>query len=410
MQLKETIFEANFLNLDKIVLQKNILQTAFSQKKAVAFWRLPKENQQHLIVDLSEKTEKIKLDIEESRTGFAVSPFLNSDLKQTYFIGADLYFTFAKEDERAEDKNIFTKKYEEKRMFFDEFQKNIFTNFHLQAHLSSKKVMDVQANHYKNIVTEAVNQIKAKQFQKVVLSRTQIHPYPVNFDLVNTFQRLCNIYPNAFCYFYHIPTVGTWMGASPETLISVDKNQIFRTVALAGTQANKPEKTLQEITWSQKEIEEQAMVSRYIINCFKKIRLREFEEEGPKTVIAGNLLHLKTCFEVDMQATNFPQLGTVMLDLLHPTSAVCGMPKMESLQFILENENYQREFYSGFLGPINLEEESHLFVNLRCLQFLHDQIIFYAGAGITEDSDAEKEWIETEMKCKTMAKVIFNED
>ena len=47
------------------------------------------------------------------------------------------------------------------------------------------------------------------------------------------------------------------------------------------------------------------MVSRYIINCFKKIRLREFEEIGPKTVAAGNLLHLRTDFQVDMAATNF---------------------------------------------------------------------------------------------------------
>ena len=76
----------------------------------------------------------------------------------------------------------------------------------------------------------------------------------------------------------------------------------------------------------QKDIEEQALVERYVISCFKKIRLREYDEHGPKTMIAGNVLHLKTEFEVDMVATNFPQLGSVMLNLLHPTSAVCGMP------------------------------------------------------------------------------------
>ena len=53
---------------------------------------------------------------------------------------------------------------------------------------------------------------------------------------------------------------------------------------------------------------------------------------------AGNLLHLKTEFAADMTATNFPQLGSVMLKLLHPTSAVCGMPHDKALQFLRDNE------------------------------------------------------------------------
>ena len=60
------------------------------------------------------------------------------------------------------------------------------------------------------------------------------------------------------------------------------------------------------------------MVSRFIINCFKKIRLREFEEIGPRTSKAANLVHLKTDYLVNTKEVNFPQLGTVMLELLHP--------------------------------------------------------------------------------------------
>ena len=148
------------------------------------------------------------------------------------------------------------------------------------------------------------------------------------------------------------------------------------------------------------------MVSRYIINCFKKIRLREFEEHGPKTVVAGNLMHLKSDFAVDMKATNFPQLGSVMLRLLHPTSAVCGTPLETARKFLLEHEGYSREFYSGFLGPINMNEASHVFVNLRCMQLFADEAWLYAGAGVTADSIPEKEWEETEMKMNTLLDVI----
>ena len=162
------------------------------------------------------------------------------------------------------------------------------------------------------------------------------------------------------------------------------------------------------MAWTQKEIEEQALVCRYIINCFKKIRVREYLEHGPKTVVAGNVMHLKTDYEVDMKEINFPQLGSVMLKLLHPTSAVCGMPLEAAMKFLLENEGYDREFYSGFLGPVNYQYESHIFVNLRCLQILEDTVRLYAGAGVTLDSVPQLEWEETEIKMKNMMGVITN--
>jgi isochorismate synthase len=229
---------------------------------------------------------------------------------------------------------------------------------------------------------------------------------PDGFNPAEVFVELGKSYPNAFVSFFAIPQVGVWMGATPEILVSVDRHQIFRTMALAGTQAKGTLTNLQQATWTQKEIAEQAMVSRYIINCFKKIRLREFEENGPRTVAAGKLIHLRTDFEVDMRATNFPQLGTVMLDLLHPTSAVCGMPKPAAMEFIATHEHYDRALYSGYIGSVNISGESHLFVNLRCMQLQANSLILYAGAGITEDSIPEKEWNETEMKCETMLQLI----
>jgi isochorismate synthase len=45
-------------------------------------------------------------------------------------------------------------------------------------------------------------------------------------------------------------------------------------------------------------------------------------------------------------------------------------------------------------------------VNLRTVRFKDDKALFYAGAGITEGSDAQKEWIETELKCDTLLRII----
>jgi isochorismate synthase len=107
-----------------------------------------------------------------------------------------------------------------------------------------------------------------------------------------------------------------------------------------------------------------------------------------------------------MKATGFPQLGSVMLDLLHPTSAVCGMPRKEAHEFLQENEGFDRSFFAGFLGPVNIEGETSIFVNLRTASFNGGRAILYAGAGVTEDSDPEKEWEETELKCQIIGKFI----
>jgi isochorismate synthase len=124
-------------------------------------------------------------------------------------------------------------------------------------------------------------------------------------------------------------------------------------------------------------------------------------------VIAGNLMHLKSEFTVDMKATNFPQIGTVMLELLHPTSAVCGMPLENALEFLSRYETHDRAFYAGYLGPVNVSNNIELFVNLRCMQINGSNGILYAGAGVTIDSDPAKEWDETEMKFNTLLNVIL---
>lgn len=192
------------------------------------------------------------------------------------------------------------------------------------------------------------------------------------------------------------------MGASPELLVSVEQSRIFRTVALAGTQPYREGTPLKQVAWTQKEIEEQALVERYIISCFKKIRLREYLEQGPKTVIAGNLIHLRSDFTVDLRETNFPQLGSVMLRLLHPTSAVCGMELGPAREFLRQNEGYDRAFYTGYLGPVNVADNTDIYVNLRCMQLREGYALMYAGAGVTADSVPETEWEETEIKFNTL--------
>ena len=271
---------------------------------------------------------------------------------------------------------------------------NFLNNLHFHTldyeHITTSKL------EYIKYVESSILAIKNNKFKKIVCARTKLIQQTVNPIVV--FKNACTKYPNAFISLISTPNTGTWVGATPEVLLTIDNQEILQTVALAGTQ-KKGKKTPSEAVWTQKEIEEQALVSRYIINCFKQIRLREFEEDGPKTIIAGDLMHLKTSFKVNLNDVQYEDLGSTLLQLLHPTSAVAGMPKEDALHFIDSFEKFNRELYAGFIGPVNFNDKTSLFVNLRCSKINKDSVLLYAGAGITEDSNANNEWAETEHKC-----------
>lgn len=378
------------------------LKKLMSGEFPFAIWRLPNEENFNLVISSKEEQKVTKNHLDELPGGFLMAPF--EDSESTIFIQADLTAQLTRLEEKLPEKVM---------VFLEDVLGLQFT----QPEFTSAKQPESKIGYhsdleeqsaFEHLVDKAINEIRRTDtFQKVVLSRKKEIAIPAGFDAVEHFRKICKKYPSLFCSLVYLPQENqVWIGASPEVMITQNQQGIFKTMALAGTQSafdrNGQEISCGEAMWRQKEIEEQALVSRYIINCFKKIRVREFEEIGPKTIQAGNLMHLQTTFQVDSHRINFPQIASVMLDLLHPTSAVCGMPKEEALQFIQQNEPYKRGLYSGYLGPVNLNQQTNLFVNLRSLCITDNRINLFAGCGITADSDPEKEWKETEMKFKTI--------
>jgi isochorismate synthase len=389
---------------------QNLWEIALSEGFPIALWRLPKTTEKQLIIDLSGRASRMKVDLEEMPSGFVMSPFEGESL----FIKSDLHYTYNTDNQQINDNSVEQEIFEKQYLIYseEEIMEKKAPQIHPDSDTEEKNFGRYNEILFAEMVSNAITAIENGEVQKVVLSRTKNITLPDTFEVIEAFQKLCIAYPNAFISLVYLPEYQCfWLGATPETLVSMDKGGKFRTMSLAGTQSavgmNGENLSAGEMRWSHKEIEEQAFVSRYIIECFKKIRLREYLESGPKTVQAGNLMHLRTDYVVDTKEVNFPQLGTVMLELLHPTSAVCGMPKAPALRIIAEQELHDREFYSGFLGPVNMQEESHLFVNLRTMKIVGNEAIFYAGCGITEDSNPAKEWYETEMKIETLMRVIL---
>lgn len=255
---------------------------------------------------------------------------------------------------------------------------------------------------YEDRVRRAVRQIDAGRCDKIVLSRVEPRPLPGDYDLITLAERLAEVHPHALvCVFSSEPT-STWLVATPEILMTVDRDEIH-TMALAGTQWPPEGTALSDVGWNEKIVLEQGLVADFIRAAFAAEGVGSLHETPPATVQAANLCHLRSEFRAP---TVPPAALAGLLRRLHPTSAVCGMPRLEAREFILAEEGDTRGFYTGYFGPANLDGRTALHVNLRSARVAGHQIYLHVGGGIVAASDPALEWEETVEKTRTIACVL----
>ena len=247
-------------------------------------------------------------------------------------------------------------------------------------------------------------QLREGNFRKIVLSRCAEQLFDDEADPLQLFARACEYYPRLFISLVYTPQSGYWLTATPEVLLEC-KDGLWHTMALAGTMKLEGDDLNGEgehVQWSDKNIQEQRYVASYIMDCLHHLTT-DIREEGPRTVRAANLVHLRSDFTFTL--LDSARVGS-LVQLLHPTPAVCGLPKDETYSFILEHEHTPRQYYSGFMGPLGLQSSTHLYVTLRCMQIVDGKYRLYAGGGLLKDSIEEQEWQETEAKLETMRQCI----
>ena len=247
-------------------------------------------------------------------------------------------------------------------------------------------------------------QLEAGVFRKIVLARCADEESEEPIAPMELFHRACELYPRMFVSLVYTAKSGFWLTATPEILLEGQKQE-WRTVALAGTMKLEGDLLHGEgetVTWTTKNIQEQRIVATYITECLERFT-GDFHEEGPHTVRAANLVHLRSDFTFTLP--DGQHLGDLLHEL-HPTPAVCGLPKRETFSFIIHNEHTPRRYYSGFMGMLDPESDTHLYVSLRCMNIEGNHYHLYAGGGLLKDSTEEQEWQETEAKLETMRRCI----
>ena len=247
-------------------------------------------------------------------------------------------------------------------------------------------------------------QLETGLFRKIVLARCVDEASEESIAPMELFRRACMLYPRMFISLVSTPKSGVWLTATPEILLE-GKDSDWRTIALAGTMKLAGDQLIGEgetVCWPTKDIQEQRIVTTYIAECLEQFT-GDFHEEGPRTVRAANLVHLRSDFTFSLPDSQ--HLGD-LLHALHPTPAVCGLPKRETFNFIIQNEHSPRRYYSGFMGMLDPAGDTHLYVSLRCMNIEGSHYHLYAGGGLLKDSTEEQEWQETEAKLETMRRCI----
>lgn len=347
-----------------------------------AIFRLPHEDHATLIRQTDgEPAEYLSCAELNGRRGFVVAPFQISERQPVLLIRPDSIETVPCEESEESGGQVFD---------CSQCRVNQVT-----CPPDSHYVIDF-ANFHAQLVSGA--------FRKIVLARCADEESPDVIPPMQLFHRACMLYPRMFIALVSTPKSGCWLTATPEILLE-GTTVAWRTIALAGTMKLEGEHLSGEgetLTWSTKNIQEQRIVATYITECLERFT-GEFHEEGPRTVRAANLVHLRSDFTFSLPDNL--HLGD-LLHTLHPTPAVCGLPKRDTFEFITHNEHTPRRYYSGFMGILDPAAETHLYVSLRCMNIEGNQYHLYAGGGLLKDSQEEQEWAETEAKLETMRRIL----
>ena len=313
-----------------------------------------------------------------------------------------LYFRFPFSDsiftvnENSDKKTVSFLSFDETESidFYGNIEEFFFNENILSNQISTELLEFKEENQfeYEAKLGKVIEFIKENQLSKLVVSRRKVFDFEEKkINLSRTFLNLCKSYPNAFVYFF-IKDGKCWIGAFSELLGKFDKKTSeFETMSLAGTLPVNE-------TWTAKEIEEQKPVTDFIKDILKNYS-SEVEQSETYDHISGNIKHLRTDFTAKIMSEDLENL----ISELHPTPAVCGIPKHLCKNAIEKFESHPRNFYAGYI-KVETEETVQYFVNLRCAEFFENACLIYVGGGITAESSPEKEWRETELKSEAILK------
>ncbi len=248
---------------------------------------------------------------------------------------------------------------------------------------------------FATLVEDAVDLLRDGALRKVVLARAV--DLPTTADLTDILRRLATAPGLGTVYAIDVPG-GVFLGRSPERLFRVNGDQLA-TMALAGS-ASGPG-AAGRLLASTKERKEHNLVVEHVVTALRPRCAPFAVPESPTPLDLGRLVHLFTPINATVLRPDWFDL----IQALHPTPAVCGLPTATAAHYVARREKLHRGLYTGVLGWC-ARNAADCLVPLRGGILRTGSCRCFAGAGIVETSDPAAELAETEVKFGAMRAVL----
>ncbi|TFG66371.1 MAG: isochorismate synthase [Gemmatimonadales bacterium] len=266
---------------------------------------------------------------------------------------------------------------------------------------------DQDAASWQTAVESAVTAIREGLLQKVVLSRSVTHDFPYPVSPIALLRLLRESRAGRYRFGFRQGDTA-FVGASPECLFDKRSNSV-RVEALAGTYDLGPDNTAdaliratEHLFASGKDLEEHSLVVWGILDALGSMSDSVSADEWPVVRESQGLAHLSTNVTAELRPGVTP---LTLIEALHPTPAVGGLPGSAALEFIRQVEPEPRGLFAAPVGWISPAGDACIAVAIRSALLTGDQARVYAGAGIVAGSDPAAEWEETAAKLRWLGKL-----
>jgi menaquinone-specific isochorismate synthase len=270
------------------------------------------------------------------------------------------------------------------------------------AKLDLKEIVEIEPDAWKETVTAVVNDLRESELKKVVLARELRLHFTDAIQAESVLKNLLDEQRDSFTFAYE-SNGDCFIGASPERLVKKDRESLF-SACLAGSigrgsTPEEDEKLGNELLSDQKNLIEH----QYVVDMIK-----EAMQETCNEVILPDqpaLMKMKYIQHLYTPVIGKNRKGTSLLHLvnrLHPTPALGGLPKQAAIEKIREVELLDRGFYAAPIGWMDYQGNGEFAVAIRSGLIQGKEASLFAGCGIVADSYADSEYKETSIKFRPM--------
>ena len=276
------------------------------------------------------------------------------------------------------------------------------------AQTASRKMVAKDVSGFATAVQAILRPVKKGKLHKVVLADVMDVVAPQAIDEVRSLQTLRHNHPDCTVFAVGNGKGQSFIGASPERLLSIEQGQLI-TDALAGSAPRSKlygidYQLAQSLLHSQKERYEHNVVVDFIAGQLRSLGLMPHFTDAPQILRLAHIQHLHTPIRASLRTKTVSPLE--ILDKLHPTPAVAGLPRQLACELICQHETFDRGLYAAPLGWIDTAGNSEFIVGLRSALINGAKARLYAGAGIVAGSEPTKELAEIELKLQTLLNAL----